>query len=154
MTSDRRGDFRLLACGRDGQAQEPLANLTALRDEIRQATLDHYDRVGFNPPWIGYFALAGDVVIGGGGFVGPPNNNRVEIAYHTLPDHQSQGYGTRTAMALIAIARSVQPTLEIYAKTAPEQNPSAAILTRLGFRFIGIAIDHEIGEAWAWLLTP
>ena len=145
--------FRLVACERTGQPFEQLEALPDAILEICQATAEHYDRTGFDLPWIGYLALDGEVVVGGGAFVGPPEDDRVEIAYFTLPEHQSQGYATRTAARLISIAREVSPTLEIYAKTAPEPGPSTAVLTRLGFRRIGAAIDHEIGEAWAWLLT-
>jgi ribosomal-protein-alanine N-acetyltransferase len=145
--------FRLVACGRDGQPAERLDNPPDAIVEMCKATAEHYGRAGFHPPWIGYIALDGDVAVGGGAFVAAPENNRVEIAYFTLPEHQFLGYATRTAGALIAIARDLRPTLEIYAKTAPERGPSTAILTRLGFRNIGTDVDHEIGEAWAWLLV-
>jgi [ribosomal protein S5]-alanine N-acetyltransferase len=144
--------FRLVACGRDGHLSERLESLPEAVIEMCNATAEHYGRVGFHPPWIGYIAVDGGIPVGGGAFVGPPGNNRVEIAYFTLPEHQFRGYARRTAAALVAIARDVRPSIEIYAKTAPEEGPSTAILERLGFRRTDTAIDHEIGEAWAWLL--
>jgi ribosomal-protein-alanine N-acetyltransferase len=154
MTSDKSGDFRLLECGPDGQASELPTSPPPAMAQARQATLDHYGRVGFHPPWIGYLAVVGHTMVGGGAFVGPPRDNRVEIAYFTLPEHEAQGYATLTAAALVSIARDAQRDIEVCAKTAPELNASTAILTRLGFQQIGTEIDHEIGEAWAWVLAP
>jgi len=153
MNDDHRGGaFRLAPCGRDGH---PIGFLGALPPEFEQtraATAAFYDQVGFEPPWIGYFAVDDGTIVGGGAFVGPPRDNRVEIAYFTLPRHQRLGHAARTAAALVAIARAARPDIELYAKTAPEDGPSPAILARLGFRRTGVVADHEIGEAWAWLL--
>jgi GNAT superfamily N-acetyltransferase len=154
MTSDDIGPgFRLVDCGQDGHPSERLADLPPAMLEARKATADLYDRLGFHPPWIGYVAVDGALAVGGGAFMGPPEADRVEIAYFTLPEHEARGYATRTAAALVSIARAARHEIEVYAKTAPESGPSTAILTRLGFRRIGTAVDHEIGEAWAWLLT-
>jgi RimJ/RimL family protein N-acetyltransferase len=153
MTDETLDDgFCLVACGRDGRPARRLDRLPTVILETCEATATFYERVGFHPPWIGYIALDGDVSVGGGAFVGPPDGDRVEIAYFTLPECQSQGYATRIAASLVSIARGARPGIQIYAKTAPEQGASSSILTRLGFRQIGIAVDDEIGEAWAWLL--
>jgi ribosomal-protein-alanine N-acetyltransferase len=144
--------FRLIPIGRDGRPQVPLIDLPEDIRAMLDATADMHARIGFEPPWIGYLALDGDEVVGGGAFVGPPQDGRVEIAYFTRPEHEGRGHAAKTAAALVAIAREAQPGLAISAKTAPEPGPSPAILTRLGFQRDGVAIDHEIGEAWAWLL--
>ena len=154
MTNDSdSGRFRLIACGPDGQPAEALGPLPQAVRDITGATAEFYERAAYEPPWIGYLAVDGQAVVGGGGFVGPPDDNRVEIAYFTLPEHEGQGHARRTATALIAIARAARPGIEVYAKTLPEDGPSPAILRRLGFELIGTAIDHEIGLAWAWLLA-
>lgn len=154
MTNDSIGArFRLTPCGRDGQPLETLGPLPSAVLDINAVAADVFSRSVYQPPWIGYLAVDGDEVVGGGGFVGPPDGNRVEIAYFTLPEHEGRGHARRTAAALVAIARAALPGIEVYAKTAPEDGPSPAILERLGFRRIGAAIDHEIGLAWAWLLT-
>jgi len=62
------------------------------------------------------------------------------------------GVATRTAKTLVEIARRHAPGIELYAKTMPEENASTRILAKLGFQMIGTDTDHEIGEAWAWLL--
>ena len=154
MTNDKpAGRFRLVPCGRDGQPLEPIGPLPQAILDINEMSAEFYSRTVYEPPWIGYLALDGEAVVGTGGFVSPPEDNRVEIAYGTLADYEGQGHAGRTAAALIAVARAVRPGIEIYAKTLPEDGPSPAILRRLGFRLIGTAIDHEIGLAWAWLLT-
>lgn len=154
MTNDSTGGrFRLVLCGRDGQPAEPIGPLPQAVLDINQAAAEFYARADYQPPWVGYLAVDGDTVVGGGGFVGPPEDNRVEIAYFTLPAREGQGYARRTAAALVALARAARPGIEVYAKTLPQDGPSPAILRRLGFRIIGTAIDHEIGLAWAWLLT-
>jgi ribosomal-protein-alanine N-acetyltransferase len=154
MTDDTQtGRFRLVPCGRDGRPAEPIGPLPQAILDINAMSADFYSRTVYEPPWVGYLALDGDTVVGTGGFVAPPEDNRVEIAYGTLPDHGGRGHAGRTAAALIVIARGARPGVEIYAKTLPEDGPSPAILRRLGFQRIGTAIDHEIGLAWAWLLT-
>ena len=154
MTNDSDGArLRLIPCGPDGQPAESLGPLPQAARDITRATADFHQRAAYRPPWIGYLAVDGRTVVGGGGFVGPPDANRVEIAYFTLPEHEGQGHARRTAAALVAIARAARPGIEIYAKTLPEDGPSPAILRRLGFALIGTAIDHEIGLAWAWLLA-
>jgi RimJ/RimL family protein N-acetyltransferase len=154
MTDDTiAGRFRLVACGRDGQPSEPIGPLPQAILDINAMSAEFYSRTVYEPPWVGYLALDGDTVVGTGGFVAPPEDDRVEIAYGTLSGQEGRGYARRTAAALIAIARAARPGVEIYAKTLPEDGPSPAILRRLGFRLIGTAIDHEIGLAWAWLLS-
>ena len=153
MTNDSTGSgFRLVPCGRDGQPLEPVGPLPPALLAINEMSAEFYRRTAYAPPWIGYLAVDGDQVVGSGGFVGPPEDDRVEIAYGTLPEYEGRGYAGRTAAALIAIARADDPEIEVYAKTLPEDGPSPAILKRLGFKLIGTAIDHEIGLAWAWLL--
>jgi [ribosomal protein S5]-alanine N-acetyltransferase len=145
-------DLTLAACDRDGRIAAPCERSLAI-DDACVATAQLYEQVGFVPPWVGYVAIVSGVGVGGGAFVGPPANNRVEIAYFTLPEHEGQGVATRTARHLIDIARRSAPGIELYAKTMPEENASTRILAKLGFERIGTVIDHEIGEAWAWLLA-
>lgn len=143
--------FELIACARDGTFASSCKRTSEI-DQACAATASLYDRLGFDPPWIGYVAVMSGTAMGGGAFVGPPVNNRVEIAYFTHSDHQGQGVATRTARSLVEIARRHSPGMELYAKTMPEENASTRILTKLGFQMIGTDTDHEIGEAWAWLL--
>jgi [ribosomal protein S5]-alanine N-acetyltransferase len=110
----------------------------------------YYYKVGYNPPWIGYFAIRDGIVVGVGGFVGKPLDGRVEIAYGTSKEYEGQGVASFSCRQLISIAKAADPALIIFAKTAPEHNGSTKILQRNGFEYTGIVQDHEIGDAWEW----
>lgn len=147
-----RSDFRLVSCDANGRPDEPVDELPRPIAEACKACSDLYERISYMPPWVSYIAFNSSYAVGGGAFVGPPVDDRVEIAYFTLPEHEGQGFATLTAHGLVAIARENRPGVEIFAKSAPGTNASTAILTKLGFRMIGTTIDDDIGEAWAWLL--
>ena len=116
--------------------------------------VDFYARIGEQAPWLGYFILWDDVVVGTCGFAGQPADGCVEIAYWTFPEFEGQGMATAASGELIRIAREADPTLAIMAKTAPEANASTRILEKHGFVRAGIVQDHEIGDAWLWRLDP
>jgi [ribosomal protein S5]-alanine N-acetyltransferase len=113
---------------------------------------DYYPKIGFNPPWIGYFVIRENQVVGCGGFTGKPTDGKVEIAYATFQPFEGQGVASFTCSQLISISQTTDPTIIITAKTAPENNASTKILGRNGFVFSGIVQDEEIGDAWLWIL--
>jgi RimJ/RimL family protein N-acetyltransferase len=148
-------DCVLVPCGEDGFPLD--ADGAELPDALGQMCGElaaHYHATVFAPPWTGYLLRRGSEYLGGGAFVGPPANGRVEIAYFTLPAHEGKGFGRTTATLLVERARRADPGLALWAKTLPRDNASTAILRSLGFRRAGSTIDHEIGEAWAWQLDP
>jgi ribosomal-protein-alanine N-acetyltransferase len=145
--------FRLVRCDPDGAPDEPIDRLPRLIAEACVASAALYGRIGYRPPWVSYIALDSEAAVGGGAFVGPPVNDRVEIAYFTLPDYEGRGFATLTARRLVAMAREDLPEVQIFAKTEPRANASTAILMKLGFTMTGTTTDDEIGEAWAWLLA-
>jgi hypothetical protein len=58
------------------------------------------------------------------------------------------------ARQLVALARTAEPQLTLFAHTLPGQGASTAILARLGFAFAG-TVDHpEDGPVWEWRLVP
>ena len=97
-----------------------------------------------------YVAVDHGRAVGGGAFVGPPRENRVEIAYFTLTELQGFGYATRTATELVAIARNANPGILICAFTLRESNASTRILQRLGLKLFGDAQDPDAGDVWEW----
>jgi RimJ/RimL family protein N-acetyltransferase len=119
---------------------------------ILEAYREYYPKVGYHTPWIGYFVKREERSVGTCGFVSPPVGNRVEIAYGTFREFEGQGVATYASRALISLARQTDPALVITAKTAPEHNASTRILIRHGFEYSGIVKDHEIGDAWEWVL--
>ncbi|MBI5760248.1 MAG: GNAT family N-acetyltransferase [Planctomycetales bacterium] len=89
--------------------------------------------------------------IGDAGFKGPPSDNGVvEIAYGIEPDHQSHGFATEAARALIAFARQTAGVRVVRAHTRHEGLASARVLAKCGFRFVGDVIDPEDGLVQRW----
>jgi [ribosomal protein S5]-alanine N-acetyltransferase len=112
---------------------------------------DYYGLVGFNKPWIGYFATRNGVeIIGCGGFKGKPQNGKVEIAYATFKKHQGQGIGKEICRKLVLLSLDADPTIRITARTLIENYGSIAILQHNGFICNGMANDEEDGDVWEW----
>jgi len=114
---------------------------------------DYYPKIGFHLPWVGYFVVRQNTVVGSCGFMGQPKNGTVEIAYWTFKEFEGQGIASFSCNELISICKYTDPTIIITAKTAPEQNASTKILQNNGFVFSEIVQDEEIGDAWLWVLT-
>ncbi|MCA9177420.1 MAG: GNAT family N-acetyltransferase [Planctomycetales bacterium] len=119
-----------------------------------EATLEHYGRVGFAPPWIGYVGLRNQTPVGVCGFKGRPREQRVEIAYGTAPGLEGQGIATAMARELVRIAQVADPQLTILAQTLPVESASTTILTRLGFEKRRVVDHPEDGPVWEWELPP
>lgn len=113
---------------------------------------EYYPTIGFHLPWIGYFIMQDNQVVGSGAFTGKPSNNKVEVSYWTFKKNEGKGIATWACKELIAIAHSIDATITVIAKTASENNASTKILERNGFVFSGVVQDHEIGDAWEWIL--
>jgi ribosomal-protein-alanine N-acetyltransferase len=109
-----------------------------------------YDRVGYTIPWIGYYALLDDKLVGAGGFKGRPIDGKVEIAYGTFPSFQHQGIGTAICRELVLMALATDPAVRIMARTFKEENYSGKILTKNGFACQGVVTDPDDGEVWEW----
>jgi RimJ/RimL family protein N-acetyltransferase len=105
-------------------------------------------------PWTLGFALVHrvtNVAIGTCGFKGPPGpDGIVEIAYGVAPDHQSKGYATEAAQALVAYAFGSGQVRLVRAHTFLESNASTRVLAKSRFRRIGEVIDPEDGLVWRW----
>ncbi len=122
--------------------------------EILFMTLDFYKRIGFVPPWIGYFVKENGVLVGSGAFKGEPINSIVEIAYGTFEKFRNQGIGAAICNALVNLALQTDPSVKIRARTLPEKNFSTRILEKNNFQFLGIVIDQEDGDVWEWEYIP
>ena len=144
--------FALIPFDADGIPQQTMADLPDELVANCRATADLYRRVGFAPPWIGYIAAVDGRGVGGGAFVGAPQDGCVEIAYYTLEHERRQGFASRTAAALVEIARTQDPRIGIKAYTLKEDNSSTRILKGLGFSRVGVAQDPDAGDVWEWRL--
>ncbi|HMY84266.1 MAG TPA: GNAT family N-acetyltransferase [Saprospiraceae bacterium] len=111
---------------------------------------DFYPQIGFNTPWIGYFVVRHNTIVGACSFVGQPQDGKVEVSYWTFKAFEGQGIASFACRELLNIAYKTDPGIIITAKTAPEHNASTKILENNHFVFTEIVQDHEIGDAWLW----
>ena len=114
---------------------------------------EYYKKVGFNKPWIGYFAsIDGDTIVGTAGYKGKPKDGKVEIAYGTFKSYEGQGIGTEICRQLILLALQTDPYVRITARTLQDGYASIAILKKNGFQCLGTVYDEEDGEVFEWEL--
>jgi ribosomal-protein-alanine N-acetyltransferase len=82
------------------------------------ANLDFYKKVGFNPPWISYYARIGGELVGTCAYKGKPVNNIIEIAYGTFEHWRQKGIATKMCKALIDLALATDDSVKITAHLA------------------------------------
>ena len=102
-----------------------------------------YLKIGFHIPWIGYFALLENKVVGVGGYKGSPKNSKIEIAYGVVPEEEGRGFATKICQQLTKIALNEDPDIRVLARTLMEENASTTILKKCNFKFIAIVEDPE-----------
>ena len=106
---------------------------------------------GTPPQWSTHLIVAGDEVVGLGGFTGAPVDGVVEIGYSIAPTRRGRGHATEAARAWVEQARAAGVD-RVVAHTLPDENPSTAVLRRLGFRRDGESTDPDAGVVWRWAL--
>jgi RimJ/RimL family protein N-acetyltransferase len=116
-------------------------------------TIEYYKTIGFNPPWIGYYAKINDIMVGSAGYKGQPVNNKIEIAYGTFPNFRQQGIGTEICKELVVLALKTNPSIIITARTLPENNYSTKILEKNNFKLAGTVWDKDDGNVWEWVYS-
>lgn len=112
--------------------------------------IEFYKRVGFNPPWICYYAEENGELVGSAAFKGRPVNSTVEISYGTNEANRQMGVGTRICKKLVDLSLATDPSVRITARTLPEKNYSTRILEKNNFILLGFVTDPEDGEVWEW----
>jgi len=146
-------DITLITIDREGVPLGYAGELPEDAVEVISATVKHYETIGFNEPWVCYFAIFESTLVGTCGFKSSPYNGRVEIAYFTFPKYESRGFATAMATQLVTIAKQQEPTILVTAQTLPEHNASHRILEKLRFDCIG-KIEHvEEGTICEWHLA-
>jgi ribosomal-protein-alanine N-acetyltransferase len=91
-------------------------------------------------------------LVGHAGFHGPPGVNglraedAVEIGYTIFEPYRGRGYGSEAARALIEWARTEHGIRHFVATVAPGNEPSLAVVRKLGFVATGTQWDEEDGE--------
>src|SRR2546423_8303965 len=97
-------------------------------------------------------------MIGHAGFHGPPGVNAVkapdavEVGYSIFESYRRRGYATEVVRALIDWASSEHGIRHFVASISPENEPSLALVRRLGFERTGRHWDEEDGQADAFEL--
>jgi [ribosomal protein S5]-alanine N-acetyltransferase len=113
-------------------------------------SMNFYDKVGFHPPWICYYAMLDRKLVGSAAFKGRPVNGRVEIAYGTFEEHRMQGIATRICRELVELSLYTDNSVRITARTLPENKGSMRVLEKNGFTYTGMVNDEEDGEVCEW----
>lgn len=96
--------------------------------------------------------------VGFAGFHGPPGVNAlqredaVEVGYSVEVSYRGLGYATETVEALVRWASEEQRIRAFVASVAPGNEPSLAIVRKLGFRHVGEHWDDEDGRELEFLL--
>jgi [ribosomal protein S5]-alanine N-acetyltransferase len=98
-------------------------------------------------PWVHGFSLLIDdgTHVGIGSFKGPPVDGAVEIAYAIVPEHQSRGFATAAARAMVEFAFRSGAVQSVRAHTLPDGNASQRVLQKAGFQYVGDYIDPDDG---------
>ena len=109
--------------------------------------------VGTPPEWYSHLIVHREtlMVVGFGGYKGPPVDRHVEIGYSVAPDHRRRGHATAAVDHFVASART-RGVAAVCAHTMAEDNPSTRILARAGFTMVGEMVDDEVGDVWRWEL--
>lgn len=108
--------------------------------------------------WLVYLFFEGGVLVGSGGYHGPPVNRTVEIGYEIAPGFQGKGRGTSAVEELLIRAAATKAVDTVIAKTSLDPNDESArasgiILAKLGFEDFGPVPDlATVGfvRQWQW----
>jgi ribosomal-protein-alanine N-acetyltransferase len=93
----------------------------------------------------------GRPMVGHAGFHGPPGVNgprhpdAVEVGYTVFPPYRGRGLATEAVHALLAWAGAERDVARFVASVAPHNEPSLAIVRKLGFVQTGEQWDEEDG---------
>ena len=122
--------------------------------ESLHMSIEFYRKAGYHPPWISYYARIDEMVVGVGGFKGPPVNGTVEIGYGTFEPFQNKGVASGICKRLIVVSHESDRAVKITARTLPDLNFSTKILRKNHFIFAGSVLDPEDGLLWQWKYQP
>ena len=93
--------------------------------------------------WFAWYAVATDqanstpVLVGSGGFLGPPRDGEVSIGYSVLPQFQRVGFATEIVGGLLQWVRGKPTVTRVVAETEWANPASVRVLSKLGFVEMG-----------------
>jgi RimJ/RimL family protein N-acetyltransferase len=110
---------------------------------------------GTPPEWFSYLIIdpLENVVVGLGGFTGPPSGGVVEIGYSVAPGHRGRGHASDAVRLWLDHAARSGVSL-VRAHTLPVESASTAVLKKLGFACVARLDDAEAGAVWRWERRP
>ena len=91
-------------------------------------------------------------MVGHIGFHGPPGVNgpkkpgALEVGYTVFEPFRRRGYATEAVVGILEWARTAHGVRHFVASVRPDNEPSLALVRRLGFRQTGTQWDDEDGE--------
>src|SRR5690554_4907764 len=77
--------------------------------QLLQMYNDFYPQIGFNSPWVGYFVVRQNQIVGSCSFVGQPQDGKVEVSYWTFKEFEGQGIASFACKELVTIATQTDP---------------------------------------------
>lgn len=113
---------------------------------LRQMTEDERFRT-----WCTHAIVLGGQMIGHAGYHGPPgvnstdNPEAVEFGYRIFPPYRGRGYATEAARMLMDLAEERAGIRQFVLSVGPRNEPSLAIVRKLGFVRTGERMDEEDG---------
>jgi ribosomal-protein-alanine N-acetyltransferase len=101
--------------------------------------------------WCPHAIVLGGQMIGHAGYHGPPGVNSthdpraVEFGYRIFPPYRGRGYATEAARMLMNLAEERAAIRRFVLSVGPDNEPSLAIVRKLGFTQTGERMDEEDG---------
>jgi [ribosomal protein S5]-alanine N-acetyltransferase len=109
--------------------------------------------------WCPHAIVLGGRMIGHAGYHGPPgvnsrqNPDAVEFGYRIFPPYRGRGYATEAALMLMDLAEERAGIRHFVLSVGPQNDPSLAIVRKLGFVRTGEHMDEEDGLELVFELT-
>jgi RimJ/RimL family protein N-acetyltransferase len=113
---------------------------------------EHYDETGDFGVYQVLLAETSEVV-GGIGFLHPPERGEVEVGYGLAESARGRGLATE-ALRAVAVWASEHGVVTVVAMTATDNVASQRVVERVGFtRLPEPVVDPEDGPLWRWELA-
>lgn len=111
---------------------------------------------GMNPVWGSFYLFVSEelrLVVGAGGYKGPPCAGRVEVGYNVGTAFQGRGIATLAVGKLVETGFTLPEVTEIFAETSVANAASRRVVEKAGFRRIGSRMSEDDGEVDQWLFS-
>ena len=105
--------LRLIPIGQTIEENLEFSTHPDCRDSI-YVVMEYYKIIGFNPPWIGYYAKLNDQLVGSAGYKGKPINNKIEIPDARI--HYELDQGSQAAFSDIEVVTAAYRPKHLRAK--------------------------------------